>query len=798
MTTRTALSRAVTLSPQRRQRTSGSFSGTPPSNTLVPLGGAAGGGGGGFFGGGGGGGPALLGPPPPPPVLRAANQVNSSTKSQLYSTLTSTSPKMDMAVLQGEMGRQADYTRLRNRMYNDYGVKMPKSYTKAASNLVKRARSEARAQIRPRRYMEDGTSMIRFEDGSTQPVSDRYPVLSANNLKARHMLGMRRRRRRRYRGRGMYYAGQGQYYAGQGSFWKKARKGAKRVASWARKHQHNLETIGMAVAPAETLMVKEALAGGAGVAAAKMISGRGAYNSLFPMESEGALIEYDSVTSEHGNLVVRGQEKIADIFGNDFQRTETGSKKNFAVSGDTPEYKCIPFTTFTVDCTPGNFQQFPKLAQHAANFKEYEWISLIFTYKSTLPENWQTTDVTTGKVVMATEYNLKKPTWTKHGEITAQEQKVEGAVTGITAAERTHTLGVECDPAKMTTRALKFIRTKGLPVDEDKQDYDLARVSFGLFGTNTALANQMIGELHVTYEVHFKTHRQYTALGYNIPQSVRFNDFGPGNNAVDGLTEPLKNWTTQGSVLNAGTPSGTNTQEIWEGLFNFKRKGISRDLVYNNIDFLLECTKATNLKGDETNQGTTNATSIYDYRADGVDLKFTFPSNLKGNYEIEIELCGANLIQKAPNSFIDPDADGNFQPIMSRILEPDVTGTCIVNEDFPPSYTNNGIDSYGQTGIKFQFTDNKSSIRIHIHLEQATSTEDNTMTVHLPLLIQQYNPNYTVEEPENYHANLDNNSNNKSYYNSTMVSVKQYNSFQVLGTAGLEYKDSVTNCAETC
>ena len=128
------------------------------------------------------------------------------------------------------------------------------------------------------------------------------------------------------------------------------------------------------------------------------------------------MTELDSVESEHGNLIVSGQEKIADIFGNDFKTLADGSKSTT---------ECVPFTSFTVDLTPGNFEQFPKLAQHAANFKEYEWISMIFTYKSTLPQNWQTTDVTTGKVIMATEYNLKKPVWTTHGELAAQEQKLK-------------------------------------------------------------------------------------------------------------------------------------------------------------------------------------------------------------------------------------------------------------------------------------------------------------------------------------------------------------------------------------
>lgn len=596
----------------------------------------------------------------------------------------------DPTSLQEELQAQLDYAALRNQAYTTYGKKLPKTRRAYARRLGNKIRKSQLAAAKPK---------LRF-NAQGQPIYQPVPAMALEPSGTSYagladIVGRGAYRRRRKRTRGAYYANQ---VAGRGSFWNKGLQAARKGASWVRKHQHNIKAVGMAINPEITMATDAFLKRtGAGKGAIRML-GRGAYNSLFPMETEGQLTEFDQVQSEHGNLIVSGQEKIADIFGNDYVRDSNGDV--IGTEGVDGTATVVPFTSFVINCTPGNFEQFPKLAQHAANFKEYEWISLIFTYKSTLPQNWQTTDVTTGKIIMAPEYNLKKPVWTTHGELFAQEQKVEGPVTGITKNERTHTLGVECDPKMMTTRALKFVRTKGLEPDEEQQDYDLARVSFGMFGTNKALANQMIGELYVTYQVHFKTHRQYSMLGYNIPQTIKYNNF-KGSDA--GQLE----WTANGS---------TAPTTLWNQLFDFTQEGISRKLCYNNIDFLLSSTIISWNDDAET------------WRYDGLSLEFTFPSALKGNYEIEINLVGQRLIPD--DEVMDPDLDGGVH-WSDQQLDPSVLGTCLVNKDFPSEQDND------QKGTSATFSARKAVIRAHIHLEQATSAQENVFKIRLPLLRQQ-------------------------------------------------------------
>lgn len=637
----------------------------------------------------------------------------------------------DPTSLQEELQAQLDYAALRNQAYTTYGKKLPKTRRAYARRLGNKIRKSQLAAAKPK---------LRF-NAQGQPIYQPVPSMALDPSGTSYagladIVGRGAYRRRKKRTRGAYYANQ---VAGRGSFWNKGLQAARKGASWVRKHQHNIKAVGMAINPEMTMATDAFLKRtGAGKGAIRML-GRGAYNSLFPLETDGQLTEFDQVESEHGNLIVSGQEKIADIFGNPLKDGEPTDGTG----------KCVPFTSFTVNCTPGNFEQFPKLAQHAANFKEYEWISLIFTYKSTLPQNWQTTDVTTGKIIMATEYNLNKPVWTTHGELAAQEQKVEGPVTGITKAERTHTLGVECDPKMMTRRALKFVRTKGLTPDEEQQDYDLARVSFGMFGTNAALANEMIGELYVTYQVHFKTHRQYSMLGYNIPQSIKTNNF-QGSSAGDLI------WSADGST----------NPDVWAQLYNFEQEGISRKLCYNNIDFELISTQVN--------------WTVNTIRYDGLELKFTFPSSLKGNYEVEVQLVGRYLIPY--DTSVEPDHDEGFH-FSDSVLIPSIGGTALLNNDFPSEKNND------QRSVSSVFSDKKLSVRVHVHLEQATSVEDNTLSVNIPLLRQ----SGVIVEP-NLYSSSDGNS---PEYKSTMISVMQYNAFQNIGDSGQPYIDAVTKQSVT-
>lgn len=640
------------------------------------------------------------------------------------------------SALQKELAAQLEYAADRHEAWRTTGQRWPKTRAAKARQLASQIRRTKARSLKPRlRYRYDGS-----------PVYSAVPGLAVTEANFGNMNdiiayggGMRRRkRRRRIGGRGAYYAHQ---VSGRGNYLKGLRRGAVAATKWARKNQkqlHNIAAMGASFVPggsAALAATDRVLASGIGTAAGNLIEGKGSYEHYGPLFTElntqPRMQEYDSVESlEYGNLIVTGQEKIADIFGNELiDPTDT--------SDSSPVQQ---FQSFYVECTPGNFEQFPKLAQHAANFEEYEWVQLVFTYKSTLPDNYQTDEVNTGNVTLAPQYNLKEEPWFTNEQLQMRDDKAVGGIMDKVNK------GMECDDVLLTSRALKPVRTRGLTPDEDQKDYDLGRMFFGMFGTSRNLANKMIGELWVYYKVHFKTHRRYTSLGYNIPQSLYYNDF-------EASSAGAVTWTANGS--------GDNPP--WKELFNFKQQGISRELCYNNLEFELERT--------QFNLSTTS------YRYDGLNLKFTFPSSLSGNYEIEVRISGTNMLFSDEST--DPDAADSKQGsrFSKDIINPTVEGTCLLNNDIQ-------YNGYQVVQIN-SFAERSVWMMVHVHLEQATGLESNTLSFNIPFLRQAVSGSV---QPNNYVGDGDDQT-----YNSATLSMKQYNSYQHLGAQGLPYKDSVTN-----
>lgn len=564
-------------------------------------------------------------------------------------------------------------------------------------------------------------------------------------------VGRGRYKRRKYHGRGMYTSGmqgRGMYtsgmqgrgmYRGRGSFWKNLRKGVASTARWGSK---NLDPLMTAGTTGLTLAGQPGMA--AGLASQRsniktglnVIGGRGAYNTLFP-ELGPEPVSFDSSHSEHGNLVVTGSEKVFDVYGNSLLPGEDPT------TTPTAQLKCEPFTTIAVDLYPGNFEHFPKLAQHAADFKEYEFVQMIFVYKSTIAANWSTEAVTTGKVIMATQMDVNRPVWTTYDELAAVENKTEGLVTGTTDEDRMHTHGVECDPKHLTSKGLKFVRTKGLTGSADKNDYDLGRFQFGMFGTGANLADQMIGELWVQYKVVFKNHRMYSMLGLNIPQSI---------------------WKKNLSLTAGPGVSNDNYETIWPQVFNDIK---TSPCDFNNIDILIEPTTVTSVL-----KSTNSSQSFL-----GQEYQVTFPSNLRGDFELEFICCGNNLLNNKASSFGAGTNDNSAYLVDNWSYSPTLTGTVQLNKDMP-------ISSHGASSTEFQeqssellaFTTGIGMIKYHIHLGQATSTQENSMTVFFPFYVEDAaSGRLAVEEVE---AQL--------FYGSS-VSIKQYNACQLIGSTGYPY-----------
>lgn len=162
---------------------------------------------------------------------------------------------------------------------------------------------------------------------------------------------------------------------------------------------------------------------------------------------------------------------------------------------------------------PGLVENFPFCSQLAANFEEYEFIQLIFHYKSTVdPSAANNSTGATGTIIMATNYNPSAPAFTNK-EVMMQ---YHGANSGRVTDDHTH--GVECDPLKNAGTATKYVRSSPVVVDQDLKTYDLGKFQLATVNLPSAYFNQQIGELWIEYKVKLSKPRLFTSLYGNVAE----------------------------------------------------------------------------------------------------------------------------------------------------------------------------------------------------------------------------------------------------------------------------------------
>lgn len=222
------------------------------------------------------------------------------------------------------------------------------------------------------------------------------------------------------------------------------------------------------------------------------MGGHGSYtvgNSLIDGAGGGPVPTFETVGDETGALIVTHSEFVADVYGN-------ASGVNFAN------------TSYSIN--PGLARTFPFLSQVAANFEEYEMIQLMFTFVSKLSDNLSSSDGQVGSILMYTDYNPGDAAKTSK----QQMMQSYGVSNGRVVDNIMH--GVECDPTKIKGDGHRFIRVR--PTSGDVNDFDAGLFQIAVHGTpNTgspSLANEILGELHVSYKCLLRKSRVYSLYGY--------------------------------------------------------------------------------------------------------------------------------------------------------------------------------------------------------------------------------------------------------------------------------------------
>ena len=216
--------------------------------------------------------------------------------------------------------------------------------------------------------------------------------------------------------------------------------------------------------------------------------GRGSYStSNVLIEGGQPAMGVSTGASDNQEVIISHCEYIQDVFG--------PSSANFDNQG--------------MSLNAGLMETFPWLAQIAANYEEYEFIQLVFHYRSTVDAGNQANGAT-GTVILATNYNGDQ------SDFKSKEPMVSyhGAVSGRLTSDIDH--GVECDPSKNAGTAIRYIRTNQPLDNQSKKEFDLGRFQFAVVNCPSGFLNQQIGELWATYTVKLNKPRLFASVYRNL------------------------------------------------------------------------------------------------------------------------------------------------------------------------------------------------------------------------------------------------------------------------------------------
>lgn len=189
-------------------------------------------------------------------------------------------------------------------------------------------------------------------------------------------------------------------------------------------------------------------------------------NSLLSMGQDPPIVK----NSPEGNFIIRHREYLQDII--------TGTPGQFVVNS----YKI----------QPGLPDTFPWMSITAQCFEQYQLRGMIFEFKSTSADSLNSTNTALGEVIMATEYDSKKPNFASKVDM----QNHQYAVAARQSSSMLHP--IEC-AHPLSTLDVLYVRSGQVPEGADSRMYDFGNFQIATVGQQGSNIN--IGELWVTYEV---------------------------------------------------------------------------------------------------------------------------------------------------------------------------------------------------------------------------------------------------------------------------------------------------------
>lgn len=303
----------------------------------------------------------------------------------------------------------------------------------------------------------------------------------------------RKRRRRKSYGRKRYY--------GRGGYWGKTigkAAGSLFNAPW-------LEQVGDKAGDWITDTLPNIIQGKG------MYTGRGAYdastssNSLVIGPHNDFNVPQFHPQVDGSSVMISHKEYIGDLFAPSVGTT---------------------FANQTYKVNPGIESTFPWLAQVAQNYVEYKIHQLIFTYKSTVAD-FAAASGQVGQIIAVTQYDANQP------PMIDKRQMMEYDASQSCKTSSNLVMGVECDPAKNAGSAGKFIRTTPLDQGKDLNTYDVGTFNLAVHDTPATYANQVLGEVWVSYTIELRKPKVFTGRGLGIQRDVFTSPVWNGKTVLD-------------------------------------------------------------------------------------------------------------------------------------------------------------------------------------------------------------------------------------------------------------------------
>jgi len=256
------------------------------------------------------------------------------------------------------------------------------------------------------------------------------------------------------------------------------------------------------------------------------------------------------------DLIDGGSGQIAPSFA-EGPRGVTISHREYITDIFGPEATGI-FQNQTFGLNPALVQTFPWLSQVAANYEEYEFKQLIFTFNSTVTD-FVSNSGQVGTVIMATQYNANDAPFANKQEMMEYDAAVSGKVSGAIMA------GVECDPRQNSGSPGKYTRSGPVAPNEDVKTFDLGTLNVATSNTPQPFNNQALGELWVSYTVELRKPKFFVSRALQNQKDVWLGDFpydaaSPSTavTTLDAITLGEGQQNRIGGLLAPTIPSATN------------------------------------------------------------------------------------------------------------------------------------------------------------------------------------------------------------------------------------------------